>query len=213
MNLIIIIKSSDALARCPASDSQKGMSALDCPRCGQPLAQRFVESSSAHVCQACSGVWLDAHDLNALCPTLAHLPERHQEMALCGVRGGGLTRCPRCAEVPVEVVVLEVAVDFCTGCRGVWLDPGEYAEPDGAPAAAAARRKRSTYRSAPADGAPPACVHCGRELDPKTAFMREHGATCPSCHYALEQRLQALRAEPNAFVAFLQSVAEAILRG
>jgi uncharacterized protein len=34
-------------------------------------------------------------------------------------------RCPKCGEQLEEITFQEIQVDRCTGCRGVWLDPGE----------------------------------------------------------------------------------------
>ena len=34
-------------------------------------------------------------------------------------------RCPKCGESLEEINFQEIQVDRCTGCRGVWLDPGE----------------------------------------------------------------------------------------
>jgi Zn-finger nucleic acid-binding protein len=34
-------------------------------------------------------------------------------------------RCPKCGRKLEEVVYHKVRIDRCTGCGGVWLDPGE----------------------------------------------------------------------------------------
>jgi uncharacterized protein len=34
-------------------------------------------------------------------------------------------RCPKCGMELVEIGYKNVMVDQCTGCEGVWLDPGE----------------------------------------------------------------------------------------
>lgn len=34
-------------------------------------------------------------------------------------------RCPKCGRKLVETVYRSVRVDRCSGCGGVWLDPGE----------------------------------------------------------------------------------------
>jgi hypothetical protein len=36
-----------------------------------------------------------------------------------------LMRCPKCAEELEEIAFQGIQVDRCTGCQGVWLDPGE----------------------------------------------------------------------------------------
>ena len=37
-------------------------------------------------------------------------------------------RCPKCGEPLKELSFQKVTVDQCTGCHGVWLDPGELDE-------------------------------------------------------------------------------------
>ncbi len=34
-------------------------------------------------------------------------------------------RCPKCGESLKEVSFQNILIDQCTGCSGVWLDPGE----------------------------------------------------------------------------------------
>ncbi|HXG21104.1 MAG TPA: zf-TFIIB domain-containing protein [Methylomirabilota bacterium] len=40
-------------------------------------------------------------------------------------RAGSVLRCPKCDARLEEVSFQEIQVDRCTGCQGVWLDPGE----------------------------------------------------------------------------------------
>lgn len=159
------------------------------------------------LCSACDGVWLSAEALAPLCPTLSHLPERGTEVALTGRIGDARFQCPNCGAFPYEIEVLDVLVDACTRCGGVWLDAGEYAE-HAAPSEKP-RAPRTAYRSvaAPAAG-PPRCGYCNGVLDESRAFVRERGAACPPCHYALEQRVAALRAKRGPLEQFLQRIVE-----
>jgi len=56
---------------------------------------------------------------------LARLREQEQEelehmfLELC------LLRCPKCGRKLAETSYRKVRIDRCTGCGGVWLDPGE----------------------------------------------------------------------------------------
>lgn len=34
-------------------------------------------------------------------------------------------KCPKCGESLKEVAFQNILIDQCTGCSGVWLDPGE----------------------------------------------------------------------------------------
>ena len=41
------------------------------------------------------------------------------------LRQASILRCPKCGENLEEITFQEIQVDRCTGCKGVWLDPGE----------------------------------------------------------------------------------------
>lgn len=175
--------------------------ALDCPRCAStPLTERRVAPADGaamivHLCEACRGVWLDGHTLAALCPTLAHLPEHRDEVALLGRPGAGIARCLRCGTRPFEFDVIGVAIDFCLSCHGVWLDGDEYEESmlsaPGAPAEVRGGPYRQAARNLPKD---PKCAYCGEIVNPKRSYMRELGLACARCHYQREQTAAELRA-------------------
>jgi Transcription factor zinc-finger len=56
---------------------------------------------------------------------IARLREKDQQeleqaiLELCSMR------CPKCGRKLEETVYQNVRIDRCTGCSGVWLDPGE----------------------------------------------------------------------------------------
>lgn len=37
-------------------------------------------------------------------------------------------RCPKCGQQLVEIDYKDLKIDKCTGCEGIWLDPGELEE-------------------------------------------------------------------------------------
>ena len=41
------------------------------------------------------------------------------------VKQASFMRCPKCGDKLEEVTFQEIVVDCCTGCKGIWLDPGE----------------------------------------------------------------------------------------
>ena len=43
--------------------------------------------------------------------------EQHQQAVF--------TRCPKCGEQVEQVIFQDITVDRCSGCQGVWLEPGE----------------------------------------------------------------------------------------
>lgn len=174
---------------------------LDCPRCpGRALTELRVTTTGGvsvqvHLCEQCKGVWLDGPTLMVVCPTLAHLPEHRDEIALTGAKGAGIGRCLRCAVPPFEYRVLGVAIDFCLRCHGVWLDGDEYEE-SMLSGAEPVETRGGPYRRAASNLASGEvkCAYCGHSTDPKKAYVRELGPACSACHFAQEQRQAELRA-------------------
>jgi Zn-finger nucleic acid-binding protein len=177
---------------------------LDCPRCPEALlVERRVPPTGGgapvdvYLCEGCRGVWLDGQTLATICPTLSHLPEHRDEIALVGKRGAGIEVCVRCGVPPFEYRVLGVDIDFCLRCSGVWLDGDEYEEAmlggaDPVPDAA----RGGPYRRAASSLATGEikCAYCGHSTDPKKTYVRELGPACSACHFQLEQRTAHLRA-------------------
>ncbi len=86
-------------------------------------------------CEACGGVWLDGGELDAL-DAMAHDPanlklrlgravfEMRQRLG-----GHRIKRCPKCASPTLQPFRSSenVEVDFCSSCKGIWLEKGETA--------------------------------------------------------------------------------------
>lgn len=157
------------------------------------------------LCDACNGVWLSAEALAPICPTLSHLPGRKTEIRLTGT--GSKIFCPGCGRQPWESEVLDVVVDVCLTCGGIWLDAGEYSDEQAAEPSRKAARPGYRERARSKAGAP-TCAYCGAFVDATRAMVREHGFACERCHYALETRVAALRAERSPLEKFLDRVAE-----
>ncbi len=189
--------------------------ALDCPRCpASQLTERHVTPTGGGAqvdvfrcegstmgalppdprAQGCQGVWLDGQTLASICPTLSHLPQHRDEIALVGREGAGIERCLRCGVPPFEYRVIGVAIDFCLRCHGVWLDGDEYEEPAGDEPAPVAVRGGPYRRSASALAGDVKCAYCGESVDPRRAYVRERGPACTRCHYTVEQRIADRRA-------------------
>jgi Zn-finger nucleic acid-binding protein len=176
---------------------------LDCPRCaGASLTDRRVNPTGGgaavdvYLCERCRGVWLDGETLMSICPTLAHLPDHREEIALTGAQGAGIALCLRCGAPPFEYEVLGVAIDFCTQCNGVWLDGDEYEEAmlGGAGPAADQTRGGPYRRAASVLAGGIKCAYCGTVTDPKKTYVRELGPACGACHFQREQRNAERRA-------------------
>ncbi len=177
--------------------------ALTCPRCSVPMTERTAITSAGppvtvDICDQCSGLWLDAQKLDAVCPTVSDLPSRKTEVLLTGQAGANIGVCPRCAAVPYEFAVMEdMLVDFCPRCSGVWLDGDEYEEGAFEPAAAPRERERSPYRDKAHDPGKPrevTCQDCARPVTVATSYVWEYGFLCRACFAAKQQRAGDRRA-------------------
>jgi Zn-finger nucleic acid-binding protein len=109
--------------------------ALVCPRDRSVLAPRVVEDTPLHVCERCTGLWIDADTLTKLLADRTRMdglalhpvatPARVPPVA---VLDEGVA-CPRCAGRCVRHtyrVAEGLVVDTCRA-HGMWLDGGELA--------------------------------------------------------------------------------------
>lgn len=106
---------------------------MDCPRCkGELIAEVVKEMKSSvelDVCQNCAGIWFDKGELSQFDkmaePTfleIRKLPTRSEQLEPL--------YCPSCADHPrmekaEHARDEKVVFDYCTTCKGVWLDYGE----------------------------------------------------------------------------------------
>lgn len=150
------------------------------------------------ICPRCKGLWLDAQELAAVCPTVADLPARKTEVLLVGHAGTNIPACPRCAAVPYEFALMEdMLVDFCPQCHGVWLDGDEYEESAFEPSASPRARERSPYRASAEKAerrSEVSCQDCSRPTAVGRSYIWEHGFLCHVCFVAKQQRATTRRA-------------------
>src|SRR5262249_10149751 len=158
-----------------------------CPRCSQWMAQRVAQprpgarAVKADVCETCGGIWLDEYELADVSDALGKLPFRIEEIRAVGRRGAGIAACPRCSTGAVEITLLDVAIDVCLGCRGVWLDGGEYEAL--ARAGAMAASPEASYRTAPQAAKAVRrnvfdCPRCGAEKPVSDSMITAKGLVC-----------------------------------
>lgn len=179
--------------------------ALTCPKCATELVPRVAKprpgakAVRADVCPTCAGIWLDEYELAEVGDALGGLPFRVEEIAELGSPAKNIARCPRCKATPSEISVLDVAIDVCAGCRGVWLDGAEYEALAAAAALEAAQRAETTgnYRTAPRAAKAVNrgvfdCPHCQREVPTSEAMLTSGGMVCGPCfHTHVETRMLA----------------------
>jgi Zn-finger nucleic acid-binding protein len=159
------------------------------------------EAVTIDLCDRCHGVWLDENELAGLCPSVSDLPSRRGEIELLAAarppRPDQPPRapavCPRCEASLVVFAVVDVEIDFCVRCGGVWLDGHEVAElmlppvdegagrPKGQKGAYRANALRAVRRGV-ID-----CKSCGTTTPIDRAFVRPDGLVCTICHVGAVQ--------------------------
>jgi len=100
------------------------MTGASCPR-DRATADEVTERTPAgelvlDLCPDCAGIWLDGGELAKIAG------ERNLEMQLAGAKGTASSlSCPRCAVPLTTKSFLDVEVDVCFLCNGVWFDHAE----------------------------------------------------------------------------------------
>jgi len=107
---------------------------MNCPRCQAPLHTRSIDEVDIDECRSCQGIWLDADKLRLLKdrtdPDLQWMDFElwdHADRFRIAERP---IICPACSVplVAIDYADTGVTIDYCTGCRGVWLDADEFAK-------------------------------------------------------------------------------------
>lgn len=187
--------------------------ALICPRCAVDMEVRQVHpKTSEHPieideCRRCGGLWLDRDEALPICPTFAKLADRHFEIVALGGKGQGITRCPRCTEVPYQFVIIGFSIDYCPGCLGVWLDQAErQGRTPGIDGPQAERAGGSPYRAieqaARVDEV--RCASCGGRTALAQSYMAGSGLICRRCYLtalSAEQQQRAQQERDHPLVA------------
>jgi len=105
---------------------------MNCPHCQTEFRTRIIEGVKIDECRDCQGIWLDAEKLrrlkDAADPDLQWMDFELWDHADQFHIAEKPVDCPVCAVplVAIEYGDTGVAIDCCNGCRGVWLDAGEF---------------------------------------------------------------------------------------
>jgi Zn-finger nucleic acid-binding protein len=101
---------------------------LTCVKCTSVLDRSKVGDIEVDVCPACGGLWLDHGEIERL-GRVDQAPVDTLRKSLTGGAPAGLsdttTSCPACPGTLREVKLGPVRVDYCTKCKGIFLDKGE----------------------------------------------------------------------------------------
>jgi len=201
-----------------------------CPRDEQPLevVHRVDGKLEVDVCRTCGGVWLDSHELAELCPTASHFGDRREEVLLTelarsddGRLSASMLRCPKCAAgegtaPPVEILVAQAKLDFCTECGGIWLDAEEAAAlvRDPPREAGTVRAAATPFRQAATDLAAigkTRCSSCRNAVDASELFAQRDGFICRVC-WADTHQAEANRRAREGFAAGLAGAVIALVQ-
>ena len=103
---------------------------LCCVKCTSILDKSTVGDIEVDLCPKCGGLWLDYGEV----AKLAVLPEAEITPLKELLKGAGgpppvpsdtKLPCPVCPGQLKEVVLGSIHVDYCTKCKGLFLDKGE----------------------------------------------------------------------------------------
>lgn len=96
-----------------------------CPKCAKPMIPWAPGAVELDHCPGCRGLWFDANELTQ------HLADIRGEAVEARPEPGAETafRCPKCPDEKLrEAYLLDVRVESCPGCDGIFLDLGEVHE-------------------------------------------------------------------------------------
>ncbi len=193
---------------------------LHCPRCQVEMNVHHIQPPdheqpiAIDECGQCGGFWLDKGEANHVCPLVAYLEKRHYEVLGLGIKGAGIKACPRCRDVPFEFRLLDIAVDYCPGCAGVWLEQqeadGNVNLESGAKATSGRGPYRAIERSVSTEST--TCVGCSQTERTRSMYMAAEGLVCRRCYSAAIGRVQDRRAhDVGASKGFVGGLIEAIV--
>ncbi|HKS16455.1 MAG TPA: zf-TFIIB domain-containing protein [Planctomycetota bacterium] len=99
-----------------------------CPRCGEALVTFELQGIEVDQCQACSGAWLDAGELEEIAERAGiKAATLRESFKAAGTLPHGKRKCVRCRASMTGVSLGEVLLDRCPYGHGIWFDKGEMA--------------------------------------------------------------------------------------
>jgi uncharacterized protein len=101
---------------------------MRCVKCDGALVAVRIDGIDVDQCNACAGIWFDAHELERVLrrPHIEPILNQARANAVDDARRG---RCPRCRGegylVRIASSKAAMHIDTCATCGGKWLDGGE----------------------------------------------------------------------------------------
>jgi Zn-finger nucleic acid-binding protein len=105
---------------------------MNCPRCNIAMKNKNIKDIKIHECPKCKGIWFDQDELrkakDQTDPDLNWMDFeiwKHEDRFNLSAKP---IPCPKCS---IEMAAIQygdtnVEIDYCSKCRGTWLDEGEF---------------------------------------------------------------------------------------
>ena len=103
---------------------------LTCLKCTSVLDKARIEDIEVDVCPACGGLWLDHGEAERISRKMHSEVDRLRRLLSVQVRPPSVPSevqkaCPACTSAVNEVMMGAIHIDYCSRCKGVFLDRGE----------------------------------------------------------------------------------------
>jgi Zn-finger nucleic acid-binding protein len=99
--------------------------------CKEPLVVLELDDVEVDYCTSCSGIWLDAGELELLLGDAAGKDRFLSSFEICHTVKEAVRKCPICSKKMDKVLLGhedQVCIDRCRNNDGIWLDRGELEE-------------------------------------------------------------------------------------
>lgn len=136
-------------------------SSLSCPWCSAPMRSGPPPKSAVATCYECWGLWIDTKALREASgghSARGRLGQAADALDAEQAETAGIL-CPACPDTRLLVQKIRgVEIDWCPGCRGIFLDKGEREQLVGAEAKPAPRPGPSDLRTKAGSSTGPAAT-------------------------------------------------------
>lgn len=101
---------------------------LTCVKCTSVLDRSKIDEIEVDLCPACGGLWLDHGEIERLGGGTPAAMDGLRKALTGGAKADlsdTTTSCPACPGTLKELQLGPVHVDYCSQCKGLFLDKGE----------------------------------------------------------------------------------------